>query len=269
MSPLPDFETPPVREVVCSVTYKYLDGFLVAHLGQLWEKFRDEYPKCEEKEPLGAVFEKLDAGGETERNVRLLTVPPMPRVWFSNEDDTRLIQVQRDRFIHNWKKMRDDDDYPRYPKVMKMFRTAFEHFEEFLAEQELGVVESMQYELTYVNYIARHEGWENCSDIGTLFPDFAWRNESRFLPEPESNDWRLTFPLPGNAGRLHVRIQKAFRNTDQQEIMRMDLTARGIGENKSGSAMYEWFDMAREWIVCGFVDLTGERPQREHWGMAP
>ena len=42
----------------------------------------------------------------------------------------------------------------------------------------------------------------------------------------------------------------------------LDLTVRGIGKE----GMEAWFDLAREWIVCGFADLTGDEIQKTIWG---
>ena len=55
-----------------------------------------------------------------------------------------------------------------------------------------------------------------------------------------------------------------MRNSGQPIIL-LDLTVRGIGKDKSIEGMWDWFDLAREWIVCGFADLTGERVQTEVW----
>ncbi len=38
----------------------------------------------------------------------------------------------------------------------------------------------------------------------------------------------------------------------------VELTVRGIPKDKSVETMWQWFDLAREWIVRGFTDLTGQ-----------
>ena len=44
-TPLPDFENPPVIEVVCGVSFAPLTDLKAVHLGLLWERFRDRYPE--------------------------------------------------------------------------------------------------------------------------------------------------------------------------------------------------------------------------------
>jgi hypothetical protein len=38
-----------------------------------------------------------------------------------------------------------------------------------------------------------------------------------------------------------------------------------MGKDKSPEGMWTWFDLAREWIVRGFTDLTGEEVQKQIW----
>lgn len=42
--------------------------------------------------------------------LQLVTSAEMPRVFFVNNDNTQLLQVQRDRFIHNWRKVEAGGD---------------------------------------------------------------------------------------------------------------------------------------------------------------
>ncbi len=49
---LPDYELPPVLEVVCGVLFKPIK-LLVPHFGLLWEEFQSEYPTFQEAVPLG------------------------------------------------------------------------------------------------------------------------------------------------------------------------------------------------------------------------
>jgi hypothetical protein len=166
--------------------------------------------------------------------------------------------------------MRPEDKYPHYSEVVEKFQNHLSSFQRFLSEQELGVVQPLQYEMTYVNHIHEGEGWQTTSDTGAVFPDFTWQSKSpsgdaqRFLSPPEGINWRTSFVLPDNLSRLHVHIQKGqLQNT--QRVFRFELTARGIGENKSLEAMPNWFDFAHESIVRGFADLTGYQVQRDVW----
>jgi uncharacterized protein (TIGR04255 family) len=261
---LPDFENPPVIEVVCGITFKNIDLFLAPHTGRLWERYRADYPQCQETAPLQSIIEKKD--GVSSIQFQVSQAVPMPRIWFISQDGTRLIQVQKDRFLHNWRKTQEADEYPRFPNIIDFFADTFSEFKRFVLDENLGTIEPIQYELTYVNHLEKGKEWKSFSDLGNIFPDFAWRNDDqRFLPRPESHNWHTTFLLPDNAGRLHLKIQHLLRMPDTFEVIRFDLTARGFPAKKPDTDMLEWFSMAREWIVRGFADLTSSK-MHLFWG---
>ncbi len=259
---LPDFEKPPVIEVVSGLQFVPIHALGVPYFGVLWDKFRADYPRSREVNPLIPVVERF--GDVTRENV--FSEFPPPRVWFESEDGNRLIQVQRDRFLHNWKQARDTDVYPHYDHVIGNFRTCLATFENFLEENKFEGIEPVQYELTYINHILKGEGWGALDEIGNIFPDFSWgTSEKRFLPIPETLNWQTSFVLPERAGRLRVSIRLGKRRSDGLPIILFELTARGISEDRSRSAMWSWFDMAHEWIVRGFTDLTAENLHVNLW----
>ena len=156
--------------------------------------------------------------------------------------------------------------YPHYDHVIGNFRTCLATFEDFLEESQFGRIEPVQYELTYINHLLKGEGWETIDEIGNIFPDFFWRNTNeRFLTSLETINWQTTFVLPERAGRLRVSIRLGKRTSDQVPTILLELTARGIGADRSVSSMWSWFDIAHEWIVRGFADLTAEDMQNKFW----
>ena len=264
---LPKYENPPVIEVVCGVLFKPIATMLVPHFGLLWEKFKPDYPSCQEVAPLPPVVERFDETAGSTLEFELTDKLLIPRIWFVHTNGNGIIQVQTDRFLHNWRKVRPQDEYPHYHHVIEMFRDHLAKFESYLREAKLGTVEPLQYEMTYVNHIPRGDGWTTFNDIGKVFPDFAWRGGTqRFMSAPEGINWRTTFVLPNRAGRLHVTIRHAIRPHDKHPILLFELTARGVGSDKSQEATWSWFDLAHEWIVRGFADLTGEEVQQNIWG---
>jgi uncharacterized protein (TIGR04255 family) len=250
---------------VCGILFKPLKGLTAPHIGVLWEKFKPAYSRCREVAPLLPAIEKFEDEPIEEVNPFGGTFPT-PRTWFETVDGNRLIQVQRDRFLHNWKKEKGDEVYPHYDYVIENFRDSFRTFGDFLKENELGVIEPIQYELTYVNDIPQGDGWTRLGDIGNVFPDFIWRTPGdRFLTEPEVVNWQTAFVLPERVGRLHASIRLGKRRVDRHPVLRFELTARGISSDKSLSGMWSWFDIGHEWIVRGFTDLTSEEMHSKVW----
>ncbi len=266
---LPDYEKPPVIEVIAGITFQPIKALTGPYLGVLWEKFKPDYSRIREAVPLLPNIEQFDEAPPQEAfpfGGMIGDVISASRTWFETTDGNGLIQVQRDRFLHNWKKEKDTDEYPHYDYVIGNFRRCLEKFEQFLQENNLGTIQPLQYELTYINHMPQGEGWTTFADIGNVFPDFSWRpRKERFLPDPEAINWQTNFVLPERSGRLHQSIRSAKRRKDGRPVFLLELTARGIDNDKSRSAMWSWFDIAHEWIVQGFTDITGESLHKTIW----
>ncbi len=263
---LPEYKQPPVVEVVFGIHFKELKNFLTPYLGLLWERFRSDYPICQEVPPLAPVIERFSDSPITQTQLEISDLLPPPRVWFIHSHQNGIIQVQRDRFLHNWKKIRPNDEYPSYEKVNLMFKEKLSIFESFLAEFDIGTLEPLQYELTYVDQIAFSDEFNSLAKIGNVLRDFCWQDETnRFLSEPESINWRTSFLMPDRVGRVHVAIRNALRREDREPIMVLELTARGLPIETSRSAMWEWFDLAHKRVVERFADLIKDDFQNNVW----
>jgi len=258
MTGLPYYGKPPVIEVAIGVQFAPLTEFSVGHVGLYWATIRETFNRVEEQAPIGHVVEPPEGPAEPALSLSWTDKLPLPRAWFLDASGTRLIQVQRDRFLHNWRKMNPADEYPRFPSVRDSFLHYWEGFNAFLAEHRIKP-EPDQCELTYVNHIRKGDGWDTMADLEKVFTTFEWRTRYRFLPSPDSARWSLRFPLPGSRGRLHIDVVPVRVPPENDLAIRFSLTARGRPEGEfSTESMNEWFTMAREWIVRGFVDLVDE-----------
>jgi uncharacterized protein (TIGR04255 family) len=262
---LPDYSNPPVVEVVCGVQFESLDGFVAPHLGFRWESLQPDYPFFKEFPPLAAQIEPEHLLAPGQVNIRLHEKPPLARMWYTNDDESRVVQVQRDRFLTNWKKVSDEQPYPRFPDVFGLFSEKFSLFRDFV-EGSIGSVKPLQYELSYVNQIPLGDGWSSYAEVGKVLADHEYRTGVRFLPSPEVINWTTAFQLPQGLGRLYIAAVSASRVIDKRPVLQLTLTARGINSPAELESMADWFDVARQWIVRGFTDLTGESMQYSVWG---
>jgi uncharacterized protein (TIGR04255 family) len=255
MNPLPDFGRPPVVEVAAALQFAPLRDLTAAHVGLYWAQIREEFGRVNEMAPLARQIEESELGPTAEPQFTVLTQPELPRLWFVSESGTRLIQLQRDRFAYNWRRLDTEEEYPRFSAVKQSFLNAWGGFRRFLDANTLMSPALDQCELTYVNIVPRGDGWDRMSDLERLFRVFRWNPRDGFLGEPESAGWNLTFKLPDDAGRLHVAAAPAIRKTDNADVIRMALTARGAPSANGDKALEAWYDQARVWIVRGFAGL--------------
>lgn len=107
------------------------------------------------------------------------------------------------------------------------------------------------------------EEWNTIDDLPGIFLDFVWKQTKvRFLPNPEKVAWQTEFPLPEKKGHLIVNLKQSIRTEDKVPLLVLELKTRAIGESASKEAVREWFDLAHEWIVRGFTDLTTPEIQK-------
>src|SRR5688572_10898081 len=117
---LPDYSRPPINEVVCGIHFEHLHGLLNPFLGILWDKYKPEYKNCLEVPPLMPIIESFDTRSLQVRGD--FDLPQLPRTWFVHSNENEIIQIQRDRFLHNWREVRPEDIYPRYKKIIEVFQ---------------------------------------------------------------------------------------------------------------------------------------------------
>ena len=256
IGPLPSYENPPISEVACGISFEPIQGLIIPHYGRFWEQIRDLYPVSQHAPPINLSPEAVDPA----------TGLPLPRVWFVASDGAFLIQLQRDRFIVNWRKIAADSIYPRYPAVVERFWSAFDTFKIFLTQQNLGSIIIRNCELVYINFIPQGEGWKNAAEVGEVLPDVHWRTEPRFLPNPSALYWHAEFQLDkDDIGTLTIDLKRGLRLHDQVPGLQLEFTVRGIGEDRSDGALRRWFDLSREYIVRGFADITEAKVQAQFW----
>jgi len=255
-----------VIETLLGVQFAPIESFSIPHFGLYWTRIRDSYPNQEVKPPLGPIVEEF--GDRVQLGLQLgieLSDQPDVRCWFIDESSAQLIQVQRDRFIRNWRKVRDGDLYPRYANLKPRFRDDWEDFCSFLEDAGLRRPEITQCEVTYINHITSGRGWEGFGRADKVLTVLSSDPGRVFLPEPEIVHLNLSFLMPDKRGRLRVTLQPAIRRQDAKEVLQLTLTARGRPVSPRTEDVLEWLDIGHEWIVRGFADLT-TRDMHNVWG---
>jgi len=268
LPPLPEFDNPPVSEVVFSVQFTPLEKWRSPHGGMYWSVIQSDYPNTETLLPLSPQIEKFgEEFWERSSGVAVqLVKPDITRFWFLDAEGVNLIQVQQDRFIINWRRVKGTEVYPRYKEEIRpRFEREWARFREFLAESNIGVPEVSQCEVTYVNDIPIGEGEDAFTESLSLFSPWWGEGSESFLPRPEVLTVSGTFQMPQKKGRLRFTAQHMRRRRDNASVVQLRLVARGKPNSNSDEDVMKWMDLGREWIVRGFTDLTSPEAHKK-WG---
>ena len=251
---LPHYGNPPLNEVVLGVTFEPLSDLKAPHTGLFWSLIQDKFPRCEHAPIIGdfaAIAEPL-------------TGLPLPRLWFINQVDDLLVQLQKNKFLFNWRKK--SDAYPRYDNVSKQFFDLLSRFRSFVSDHDLGVIKPHEFEVSYINLIPQGEGWVQLEDISNLIPGLCCVQKTRFLSRMTGVLQQAIFDMPDQLGQVVMKLQSGLRLPDQHPVLTLEITARGYKPNSpSFETMHDWFDRAHVSIVCSFEDVTSETVQREIW----
>lgn len=249
------YQNPPINEIVCGIRFDSIKQLQSGHFGILWQKFRSDFPRTEDQNLVGPVSEE-DLGSPDK--------PLLPRVWFIHKNENELIQVQRNCFLHNWRKRRPDDEYPGYEKVVANFERYLFCFEEFLAEENLGNLVPRSYELTYIDLIPKEQGWENPKDLVKIFPNLlSGTRQSILLDSVIGINWQTIFGLPNNLGQLMVSIRNAQQAPDDQQIIYIEFRALSSGSYRP---IRGWFNTAHNAITHLLSNLVSDEIQEKFWG---
>lgn len=264
---LPLFDDPPVVETVLGLQFVPMKEFSIQHYGLFWAKIRGDYPKFLPQIPIAPAIEDFEGRTTQRQKISISFTENLAdiRGWYLDKSETRLIQVQSDRFLYNWKKVVGTEVYPQFDKIEPEFEKEWESFCSFLSQENLHLPELTQCEVTYVNHIEIKKGWESFGEFHKVFSPWSGKFSGSFLSNPEKITFNITFVIPNKKGRLHISAIPAIRRKDGQEIIKVELTARGKPENSTIDGIKEWFNVGHEWIVRGFTDLTTPHMHETVW----
>ncbi len=257
MSKLPRYKNPPLEEVAIGCQFRHLNNWFIPHTGKLWKIFEKEFPLVQHAQPIPneSGYPPIDA----------ICGLPIPRVWFINKDESRLIQFQTDRLHFNWRKKEVNPEYPHYAEISNSFFQYFKLLKEFVATQGLDIVQPEKFELTYINHIYPESGQTLSDVVKSLLKNLNLIFESEFLPLPKNIAWSALFDVPQLNAQLAIKLVQAKKIGSDVEFVRFDFTISATDLIKFESNFEDWFNQAHEYIVNSFAEITAEEIQVKKW----
>jgi uncharacterized protein (TIGR04255 family) len=227
----PKFKNPPVVETVLGVQFPELEGFRATHFGLYWELLRERYPKVTDRDRLDPVHERFPQPLIPQPQFQALQQMPLGRVWFTAKNESGLIQLQPDRFLLNWRRQKENGEYPSYQKNSDIFLQEFDGFCCFCQGKQLQQPTPELCEVTYINHIHPRQNESAMELAGKLFSGVRWEGADGFLPIPERFVFNRAYVIKDNGkaiGRLYAEASIAVRQPVQesQKFVLFKVTAR-------------------------------------------
>lgn len=272
MPDLPSFKRPPVTEVVIAADFEADSETSIVHFGDLARSAQAVgFSEVEERPPHEGAFETFGdrLQGLPQLQLQLHDRPPLPRFWFLNEGGDELLQVQRDWFACNWRKVAPGGEYDRWDPRWEAFERWHQLVVDSFGEDDLV---HTQVEVTYINHIHVAEALGSEAELASAFsflsPPVDARADEAFLPVPESFSHVSSYVIPGDqepVGRLHLNITPATVRETGEQVARMSLTARGRPiDDSTLNGVRRFAEVGHEWIVQAFASLTS-RAMHDYW----
>ena len=220
---LPDYDNPPVNEVIVGVQYGPPGDFNAVRLGEVHDLFKSDFPEVQEKPWLEPKLETFGGSGLSSAAAASLSLPAaLPRLWFLSEDADHLLQFQKDRLILNWIRRDKEDRYPRFEGIRDTFMGCLGKLRAYYSGIGHGIVLS-QVEVAYVNTIPV-ASWQELSEwLSVGLPSEDPVSSLNFVSEEIMRDEqdRPTSRCYTEIGSMHVKsgAGKAYK---------LSLTVRGI-----------------------------------------
>lgn len=254
---LPDFEMPPLDEVVLGVQFVPPPRYRQIYAGAVWDLYRSEFPLVEEQIAIAPAFETFGVTRGPSFNFEVINGPAQNRFWFLAEDGHELIQFQQDRLLHNWRRLdKEASVYPRFETMVTKFERELNQLQTFFEGLGQRALEINQCEVTYINHIAM-EGPSG------LTPDEAIKLINFGGKKAEAFDLRFAERIDSDGGspiaRMHYRASIGQKTNTGEPVCYLELTVRGAPEANDIQSAIEFLEMARRKIVTQFAEVTSER----------
>lgn len=258
---LPDFDNPPLNEVVIGVQFAPIPGYQQIRAGEVWSLYRPDYPLVEEHQPLQPAFETFGPSSPT-ISFGLIAAPTHDRFWFLSPERDQLIQFQHDRLLHNWRKIPSaSGEYPRYESMRLAFDSELNKLNDYSKSISRRDLQINQCEISYINHIPLNvnqrltslDEWLSFLKIEGHSPDDLVSTFRRVI----NDDKGLPY------ARFICEIATAL-GPAQELILIMTLTVRGTPKGSSLDAALSFLDRGREVIVNTFPLLTTPAAH-QHW----
>jgi uncharacterized protein (TIGR04255 family) len=244
------FERPPLNEVVIGRRFAPLADFLVPHYGRFWSLIEEQFPTSKHAQPV--------ADSANSVLIDAVIGLPLPRIMFFSQDSSRVVQLQGDRLLFNWRQTETPQEYPRFETLFEEYRKFADLHATFVAAEFGNALQPNRYELSYINVLPiPPEG--QIASVRNTFPSANALADSPSLGTLIRFSSQTEYELPGGAGNVTMKLAQAAHLKTKEAVIRLDFVAVSppLGPDFQ-VAEEQWLDTAHRAIVNGFCEVTSK-----------
>lgn len=262
-----NFRNPPVSEVYIGLQ-TVGPIFPVGELGRLSKVHTPRYPKIQF---MRQVARMVEIPPSPDPQLVVQTDLGGPRFWFVNEDETNVVQIQHDRFIYNWRRVKDGQKYPRFESVRSGFRTEFTALiEELKIDPGSSFVDVC--EVSYTNTIERPGKADIRADLCEIFRGITDLDVGVPGAKLQEGQFLWTYNLAGPdgefLGRLRVTTVPHINIAANTRLLLTTIAYRGVPAGRTLAGAFKLFDDGHLAIVNAFKNITTPA-MHKLWGIKP
>ena len=249
------FENPPISEVAIGLYFDPpINEIRTEHIGLFWKQIRTKFPAIQQQHPISVSNRSSAVASPHE-------VFPMPRYWFISNNKANLIQIQKEAFFLNWRKI--DNNYSGFSSnLLNNFFTYLEKYQKFL-NQELKIQSPTvnDCELTYIDVIPKCEYWKHSKDISKVVPAMSVPEFDSVHTDDLSFNCSYTYLISDD-----TRLQLTFRTVtipDHQLVI--EFKTSGRPKDSEQHSIRQWYVQAHDIILNCFLKNTDSHIQENYW----
>ncbi len=210
------FSSPPVVEVVAGVAFDALDTEVNALLTAFWkDKLRQEFPTLQQQPPYFPPIEHALPRAALNLAGDFGSAFPSARLWAISPDGNELLQLQPGWFAANWRRVKLDSEYDRWPQRRRAFANWCTALAEYLESEGGKDFPVRQCEVTYVNHIDLAGEKRVHAQASRIFKGLADLEAVSGLEQVALQSSYLMRDRESNRafGRLHIGIKRCLVRT--------------------------------------------------------
>lgn len=261
----------PLDELVIGVQFSSPVISESAILSRLWSTFRDEFPSLEIQPAVPPFEETFVSPEEFEPGAveqQIFVGPSMPqRFWFASQDERRLVQVQSDRVLVNWRKRDDTDAYPRFDEIGGLFDSRLDDLYAAVREADGEEPHASLCEVTYINIVDAESGTGGAagrrplSDFLTMVRDVNPLGTDSVEETSLQQAYVIADSDSRPVGRLRVSAAPGLRASDRRRIFAVHFSVRLRPESPDREGVSAAVSRAHQILRSNFEVFTTAEAQ--------